>query len=126
MIFSEFDVALIGFAGVLIGYLLGNRLAIDLDKRREYNALVNSIRFSLMGERDNPGGFKSPDRVTLLKIREHLHCWERSGFDGAVEAYKKSKGAENRQPDGGGGFHIIDKALIVHAADDLLKYLKPR
>ncbi len=120
------EVLLFGFATSLGGFLLGNRLAIGRDRRKEFNELIDSIRFSLMAERDNPGGFKSPDKVTLLKIREYLWRWQRKGFSRVVKKYEESKGTDNRESDKGGGFFYKDKRMISHAVDDLLKFLEPR
>ena len=117
---------LFGFACTLFGYFVGNRLAIGRDKRREFNALIDPVRSSLIGERSHPGGFKTPSDITFLKISESLPFWKRRRFDRAVKAYKNSKGSENKEKDGMGGFSWIDESIIVHAVDNLLSYLKPR
>jgi hypothetical protein len=127
------EVFLFGLANALIGYLVGNWLTTERDRRKEFNALIDPVRSSLLCEKDRPGGFKSPDKITLLKIRESLPFWKRKGFERAVEAYKQSKSTynRNRKPDGGGSFmdgekSAEDRVIISHAANDLLRYLKPR
>jgi len=109
------------------GFFIGNRLAIGRDKRREFNSLIDPIRTSLLITKNRPNN-RLPDNylITFELIRERLHSWQRRGFDRAVEAYKESKGDGNRGHDDMGGFVYKDKALIVHAAEALLKYLKPR
>ena len=110
--------------GVLIGYLVGNRLAIDRDRRREYNNLIEPIRITLLNARNHPtSNFKEP---IYILVREKLPFWKRKGFDRAVENYKKSKSDDNRDPDGMGGFSYKDTESIVHAINDLLGYVKPR
>lgn len=129
MISTEFiTVGLIcSVIGGIAGYLINNRLAIGRDRRREYNALVDPIRQTLLGMRINPGiNLKGSWEITFFLIREKLPFWKRRGFDRAVKEYKKSKGDDNRKSDGMGGFFYKDTALIIHAANDLLKYLKPR
>lgn len=114
------------FIGVLIGYLVSNRLAIDRDLRREFN-LIEPIRLTLLNARNYPtSNLKEPIYITFALVREKLPLWKRKGFDMAVENYKKSKSDENRDPDGMGGFSHKDTARIVHAVNDLLRFLKPR
>ena len=115
------------FIGVLIGYLVGNRLAIDRDRRREFNALIEPIRADLLGIRNHPGsGLKGAWMITFTLIRERLPFWKRKDFDIAIENYKKSKGADNQERDTMGGFTYKDTEMIVHAVNDLLRFLKPR
>jgi hypothetical protein len=64
--------------------------------------------------------------ITFSLIREKLPRWKRRGFERAIENYKESKIYKNREPDGMGGFLDGDNSDIVHAVNDLLKYLKPR
>lgn len=105
--------------GALIGYLVNHWLAIARDRRGEFNAIIDSVRDMILGQR-------IPDHIQILKIRERLPFWRREAFDRAVENYKKSKGEENRNPDGMGGFSYKDKTRIVHAIDQLLGFLKSR
>ena len=110
----------------LIGLLVGHRLAIGRDRRREFNVLVDPVRDLVLCQ-------KIPDRIQILKIRERLTRRKRKGFDRAIEVYKQSKSTytRNRKPDGMGGFLDGDKSaedrlVISHAVNDLLRYLKPR
>jgi hypothetical protein len=113
--------------GALIGYLLSNRLAISRDKRREFNDLISPIRRELLGIRNNPrSNLTGAWMITFSLIREKLPRWKRRGFERAIENYKESKIYKNREPDGMGGFLDGDNSDIVHAVNDLLKYLKPR
>ncbi len=60
--------------------------------------------------------------------RDKLPFRKRKGFDKAVENYKKSKSSENIiiNVDGMGGWSYKDTELIVHAVNELLRFLKPR
>src|SRR5208337_4981111 len=106
---------------------IGNRLAIDRDRRHEFNSLIDPLRHDLLGMRNYPSSnLKGTWMISCTLIREKLPFWKRKGFDRAIENYKKSKGDENLDPNGSGGFSYKDPARIVLAVNDLLKFLKPR
>ena len=118
---------LLNLMSALIGFWVGNRLAIDRDKRLEFNKLIEPIRRDLWGIRENPSSdLRGAWGVTMKLIRERLPIWKRKAFDRAIENYKNSKGENNRIPNGRGGFSYKDTTQIVHAANNLLKFLKPR
>lgn len=52
--FSTETTAAFSLISALVGYLVGNRLAIGRDKRREFNDLINPIRRELLGVRNHP------------------------------------------------------------------------
>ncbi len=112
----------------LVGYLIGNRLAIDRDKRREFNDLVDPIRRDLFSVRNCPSSsnLRGAYLITFSLICDKLPFWKRRGFDRAVKNYEKSKSDENRNPDGMGGFSYKNTDRIIRAVNDLLKYLKPK
>jgi hypothetical protein len=121
------DTILVNVMCALIGYFFGNRLALGRDKRREFNNLISPIRRDLFGVRENPmcniGGAW---HVTMFLIREKLPPWKRRAFDKAIENFKESKGENNQKLDEMGSPFFKDTTVIVHAANDLLKLLKPR
>jgi hypothetical protein len=113
--------------GALIGYLVSNRLAIGRNKRREFNDLISPIRRELLGIRNNSHSkLTGAWMITFSLIHDKLPRWKRRGFERAIQHYKESKSYENLKPDGMGGFLDGDNSDIVHAINDLLKYLKPR
>lgn len=115
-----------GFVWGLVGFLIGNRFALNRDKRKEFNNLIEPLRHDLIGVRNHPSAIiKGSWMITATLIREKLPIWKRKGFDRAVENYNKSKSDENRIPDHMGGFDYKDTAKIVHAVNNFLKYLKP-
>lgn len=117
----------------LIGFLLGNRLAIGRDKRNEWNALVAPIHIALLRIKNGSLiGLPNDWEMTISLMRERLPRLRRRGFDRAVEEYEKSRSGENQneyKPEIGGfseGGPYKDLGLIARAAVRLLKYLKPR
>lgn len=115
------DSALFGLVTALIGFFVGNRLAIGRDKRRELKALIDPVMRGLIARR-------IPNFIDIRLIRESLSVWERRRFDRAVESYKQSWDNYNRarKPDGMGGFNDGDRSAIACAADRFLRYLKSR
>lgn len=115
------------FVGALIGYLIVHHLTIGRDRRREFNDLINPVRRELLGVRNHPGSnLTGAWAITFAQIRETLPFWKRKGFDRAIESYKKSKGEDNQERDSMGGFSYKDPDRIIHAADDLLRFVKLR
>jgi hypothetical protein len=116
-----------GFVWGLVGFLIGNRFALNRDKRKEFNNLIEPLRHDLIGVKNHPNsGIKGGWMITVALIREKLPIWKRKGFDEAVENFNKSKGDENIERDNMGGFTYKDTARIVDAANDFLRYLKPK
>lgn len=127
--FSTETTAAFSLISALVGYLVGNRLAIDRDKRREFNDLIDPIRRELMGVKKHPtSNLTGTWGITLSLISEKLPFWKREAFNNAVENYKKSKNSENinMNVDGMGGWSYKDTEWIVHCVDNLLTFLKPK
>ncbi|MCX5804169.1 MAG: hypothetical protein NTU69_11680 [Proteobacteria bacterium] len=109
----------------LIGFLIGNRFALDRDKRKEFNNLIEPLRHDLIGIKNHPNSkIQGGWMITVALIREKLPIRKRKGFDKAVENYNKSKSDENIERDNMGGFTYKDTTRIVDAANELLRYLK--
>ena len=107
--------------------VIGNRFALNRDKRKEFNNLIEPLRHDLIGVKNHPSAsIKGSWMITATLIREKLPFWKKKGFDRAVKNYNKSKSAENRISDNMGGFEYKDTARIVCAANSFLKYLKPK
>ena len=123
------EIAAFNVISLLVGFFVGNRLAIGRDKRREFNSLINLIRCELLNMKITPtSSLSGAWMITFTLIHEKLPFWKRKGFNRAVENYKKSKSNENVNIniDGMGGWSYKNPERIVHAVNDLLKYLKPK
>lgn len=131
---TPIEIIALNFVSALIGFLLGNWLTIGRDRRKEFNSLIDPIRYDLLIIRNHPqSGIRGTYVITFALIREKLPFWKRKGFDRAIENYNKNKSTYGNsfQPDGMGGRKSGDKTAeygfaISHAADNLLKYLKPK
>ena len=118
---------ILGLAFGLIGFLIGNRFALDRDKRREFNKIIEPIRTILLEEKIGRGFFAFAIKdIDILKLREVLPFWKRRRFDIAVEKYKKSKSGENIEWNSTGGVGFKNTEIIVHAINNLLKFIKKK
>ena len=111
----------------LFGFLIGNRFALERDKRKEFNNLIEPLRHDLIGVKNHPNSvIRGSWMITVKLIREKLPIWKRKGFDKAVTNYIMSKSEENRIPDNMGGFTYKYTARIANTANSFLRYLKPK
>jgi hypothetical protein len=111
----------------LIGLLVGNRMAIGRDKRKEFNAIAEPIRIILLQEREKLSSCSAiPNKVDLVLFRERLPFWKRGAFDRALQNYQKSKSEENLVRDQYGSVFYKNRPLVIHNIDSLLKITKIR
>jgi hypothetical protein len=109
----------------LIGLLVGSRLAIGRDRRKEFNALAEPIRVLLLREKERLSPYSAtPDKVNLTLFRERLPFWKRRAFDRALQNYQKSKNEQNWERDQYGSVSYKNQTLIIHSIDALLKIIK--
>ena len=132
--FGPLSAAGFSFVGMLIGLLIGNRLALSRDHSRDWNDLVRPVTDMLLDVIWKKSLGEDLDIVVAWKIRERLRwIWHRRGYDTSVYEYKRSRGDENmyQYDPSTGGFiggcgPCKDPGMIVRAAARLLGYLKPR
>lgn len=116
----------VSLVSALIAGFVGYRFALRRERRHEWNALVEPIYLALLGMRKNPTGrLAEVDNARWPLIRNKLRPWRRRRFDRALEKYQQSRGEENREPNGMGGFHYRDTARIAHTVENLLRFVKP-
>jgi len=109
----------------LIGLLVGNRLAIGRDRRKEFNSLAEPIWDLLFREKERPTPYNAiPHKVDFGLFRERLPFWKRRAFDRALQNYQKSKNEQNWERDQYGSVYYKDKTLIIHTIEALLKIIK--
>ena len=109
----------------LLGLLIGNRLAIGRDRRKEFNALAEPIRILLLREKERPNLSRAaPNKIDLAVLRERLPFWKRRRFDRALQNYQKSKGKENLERDQYGSASYKNQSLVIHGIDALLRIIR--
>ena len=121
---------LFGLAGVLIGAVVGHRLAIGRDQRREFNERVRPIQESVLkaidgvrrGEAWNP--WNSQD---LYAVRAFLGERKRQKLDMLIHRYQEASQAA-KKPDGMGGFEIVEENLpeVQQSLDKIRCFLRPK
>lgn len=106
-----------------LGLLVGHRLTLSREKRKEFNEIAQALREILLKERSGP----SPNSAGIGKIdADHLESamptWKRSSFRKTWEAYRKSK-EETFQDSVGQPFYKNPENIISHI-DNVLNYTK--
>lgn len=114
-----------GLITFFLGILLGNYFHLLRDRRKEFNSVVEELRNRFLKDKGYPL-VTTIEEYTIIDIRNGLKSRDRRPFDKAIVEYNKSIGSENQKGDGQGGFTFVDETKILHAIDNLLKYLKKR
>ena len=112
----------------LIGLLVGNRLAIGRDKRKEFNALAERITIVLLNARRSLSpDAEWPDEVNIHFFREALPFWRRRRFDAALCRYNQAHSDDNTTTeDEYGDISYKDTNLVAHCIDRLLKFTRKK
>ena len=110
----------------LAGLLVGNRLAIGRDKRKEFNEAAQPIRAWLLSEVEQPSPYSPrPNVVQIDAFVSYLPFWKRSGFR---EAYKRQDCARQdaMEQNSIGGVSYKDDNHIKEWLNTLLRYTERR
>jgi len=121
---------LFGLVGVLIGAVVGHRLAIGRDKRREFNERVQPIQESVLKAID---GFRRGEAWVpwnsqdLYAVKAFLGERKRQKLDILIRHYKEANQAAHK-PDGAGGFVIVKENLpkVQKALENIRYFLRPK
>jgi len=112
----------------LIGLLVGNRLAIGRDKRKQFNAMAKHITIVLLNARESP--FPSdewPNKTAIHFFREALPFWCRRRFDAALCKCNQARSDDNTTTeDEYGDILYKDTNLVAHCIDRLLKFTRKK
>jgi len=110
----------------LVGLLVGNRLSIGRDRRKEFNEAAQPIRAWLLSEVERPSPYSPPpNAVQIDAFVSYLPFWKRSGFR---EAYKRQGCARQdaMKQDSMGSVSYKDDNYIKEWMNALLRYTKRR
>ncbi len=117
-----------GLCGVLIGAIIGHFLALNREKRKEINEVLDRIR----GPFEDQSGTPNPLRVVLTDdiylLRHHLSCRQRKEYDHRICAYKAAASESNLTSNEQRMHQAIYKnpEIVAQTARDVLQILKRR
>ena len=129
MFITPYKLALIAGGFTILGALLGNWLSHyfsgNRDRRKEFNEAAEVLNIKLIAERNNASPFAhSPTDIEFELFSQRLPFWKKEGFDRYVNKYTKTKTDNERQNSETGEISYHDKAPIVSAVTELLKFTK--
>jgi len=119
-----------GIVGILIGGLVGNRLAITRDRRKEYNEIADALHERLENQAliaqqgQFPTDANSLDNASFIPLRRKLSNRQNRKLDAAIEDY-----ASATQQCGyfeTGLYHFNNPELLIGAIRKLQTFVKQR
>lgn len=120
------NTGLVGFVTFLLGLLLGNRLAIGRDRRKEFNEAVAPMRTWLLRAKDNESPYTPwPSREIFDRFLHYLKPWQRSASMRHFGKYR-SLVEVGETTDAAGRVHHEDGLEIRGELDALFKYTRRR
>lgn len=116
-----------GLCGVLVGALIGHRLALGRDKRAEINEVLDRIRGPFEDQANSPYPLREVLTADVGLLRHHLSRWHRSKYDKCIEGYKAATGDYTIwQYDELHNPSYKNPELVAQSAREVLQHLKRR
>lgn len=122
-----------GLLGLLVGALIGHRLALGRDKRKEFNKVAAPIYERLIQAEEqaqNLNVWVTWDDAEILRLKPHLTNSERKKLDSLFENYREairlSHTTEDKKPWEGTEPIKEEFYRVVSALKDLKKMLRLR
>ena len=117
----------IPFLTLFIGILIGNRLALGRDKRREFNQVSDQLfeklevqKISLLSG-NFPSSANETDELAFISMRRLLPFYKTTEFEKSVQNYIQAKHECGHFSD---GIYKLDKPLLlISAIERLQKYM---
>lgn len=103
--------------GFLVGLLVGHRLELGRDKRKEFNEISHQLRSKLLEEKESPSPYSAvANKVEIDQFESVLPFWQLSCFRKAWNAYDYAKKKSiKRDPDYG--------SISFENHDEIIKYI---
>lgn len=125
---SNLDMALGSSAFTAIGILIGNRLALGREKRKEFNEMVNPLYANIRNQMEKKASFVKIESDQWHIIERYIPWYKRRFFSRCIKRYEDSTKMLVKY-DPKTGIYTHKKARVevhINASKKLLKYLEPR
>lgn len=116
-----------GLLGVLIGGVIGHRLALGRDKRKEFNETSDSLferleKQRLLAEKGAfPDDANNLDNASFIDLKRKVPCYKKQRLNGAVDRYMDAKQICGQFEKGRYNFSNPD--ILIEAISGLQKLL---
>ncbi len=125
---SSLDITLWSSAFTAFGFLIGNRLALGRDKRKEFNKIVNPLYVDMRNQIDHGSKFIEIKTDQWSVLERYIPSYKRRRFRRCIKIYQDSKMGLSDYDPKTGIYTYDDLRLKAHiiASKKLLKYLRPK
>lgn len=117
--------AITGLLGVFVGGLIGNRLAIGRDRRKEFNEMADPIRSQLRNHIATKGKSSFVSEKDLEIFGDHMTPYKRKSYKEAADKYNSIHSKCYRLTEAG-LYQLHNEELLLSTVNKLIKFTKRR